>query len=59
MHLEGKPTGESKPKGWFSFNRPDRFDCRCHLKRWSYDRDDYMRTFHKRSLLMDGTDGRY
>ena len=38
-------------KGWFSYNRPHRFDRRCHFKKESYDRDDYMRTVHKGSLM--------
>ena len=32
-------------------NRPDCFDPRCHFKKWSYDRDDYIRTLHKWSLM--------
>ena len=38
-------------EGLFSYNRPHRFDRRCHFKKESNDRDDYMRTVHKGSLM--------
>ena len=34
------------------YDRPNRFNHRCHFKKWSYDRGDYMRTLHRRSLML-------
>ncbi len=37
-------------KGWFSYNRPNRFYRNCHFKEFSCDWSDYVRTSHRRLL---------
>ena len=38
-------------KGCFSYDHADRSNQRCHVRKRSYDRDDFMRTLHRRSLM--------